>query len=258
MFYLLVGAGVLELPALVALVRCGGSAAAEVRRGAGGCSWPGRSRSRPGWPRSGSSASGVRLGAGPAAAQADPDPAGQAAPRRRRLPDRPGQRHPPRPARGVGRTPADRRHDQRAGRRPGRDRRRPGRRLGRRARARPPRRCATCAAGTARSSSPATTSTSPATRSGSTRSTRLGMRPLRNERVELPGGLDLAGVNDVTGASATATRPDFANALAGRDPSPAGGAARPPADPGPRRGRRTGSTCSCPGTPTAARWCRST
>jgi len=27
---------------------------------------------------------------------------------------------------------------------------------------------------------------------------RLGLRPLRNARVELPGGLDIAGVNDPT------------------------------------------------------------
>ncbi|NUO58449.1 MAG: metallophosphoesterase [Hamadaea sp.] len=45
----------------------------------------------------------------------------------------------------------------------------------------------------------------------------LGLKPLRNERVELPGGLDLAGVNDVTGASFD-DGPDFAKALDGRDP----------------------------------------
>ena len=46
----------------------------------------------------------------------------------------------------------------------------------------------------------------------------LGIRPLRNERLELPGGLDLAGVNDVTGALYD-DAPDYAKALAGRDPS---------------------------------------
>lgn len=47
---------------------------------------------------------------------------------------------------------------------------------------------------------------------------RLGLRPLRNQRVELPGGLDLAGVNDVTGGD-YADAPDLGRALAGRDPS---------------------------------------
>jgi predicted MPP superfamily phosphohydrolase len=47
---------------------------------------------------------------------------------------------------------------------------------------------------------------------------RLGMRPLRNERLELPGGLDLAGVNDLTGRS-YGDGPDLDAALAGRDPS---------------------------------------
>ena len=41
----------------------------------------------------------------------------------------------------------------------------------------------------------------------------LGVRPLRNERVELAPGLDLAGIEDPTGA------PDLPRALAGRDPS---------------------------------------
>jgi uncharacterized protein len=48
----------------------------------------------------------------------------------------------------------------------------------------------------------------------------LGVRPLRNERIELPGGLDLAGVNDVTGSS-YGDGPDVGRALAGRDPSKA-------------------------------------
>ena len=43
----------------------------------------------------------------------------------------------------------------------------------------------------------------------------LGVRPLRNERVELPG-FDLAGVNDATGG-AYDDGPDVAAALAGRD-----------------------------------------
>jgi predicted MPP superfamily phosphohydrolase len=47
---------------------------------------------------------------------------------------------------------------------------------------------------------------------------RLGMRPLRNERVELPGGLDLAGVNDLTG-DGFGDGPDVGRALLGRDPS---------------------------------------
>jgi uncharacterized protein len=47
---------------------------------------------------------------------------------------------------------------------------------------------------------------------------RLGMRPLRNARVELPGGLDLAGVNDATGGS-FGDAPDIGRALSGRDPS---------------------------------------
>lgn len=45
--------------------------------------------------------------------------------------------------------------------------------------------------------------------------TELGVRPLRNERVEI-GGLDLAGVNDLSG-SAYGDGPDFATALGGRD-----------------------------------------
>ncbi|MBX6751673.1 MAG: metallophosphoesterase [Micromonosporaceae bacterium] len=46
--------------------------------------------------------------------------------------------------------------------------------------------------------------------------TRLGMRPLRNERVALPEGIDLAGVNDVAGQS-YGDGPDFEAALRGRD-----------------------------------------
>jgi predicted MPP superfamily phosphohydrolase len=41
----------------------------------------------------------------------------------------------------------------------------------------------------------------------------LGVRPLRNERVEVAPGLDLAGIEDPTGA------PDLSRALLGRDPS---------------------------------------
>ena len=44
---------------------------------------------------------------------------------------------------------------------------------------------------------------------------RLGVRPLRNERLEL-GGLDLAGVNDLTGGDFD-DAPDFGKALGGRD-----------------------------------------
>jgi len=47
---------------------------------------------------------------------------------------------------------------------------------------------------------------------------RLGIRPLRNEFVELPDGLDLAGVNDVTGAG-YGDGPNVAHALDGHDPS---------------------------------------
>ncbi|MET0134174.1 MAG: metallophosphoesterase [Kibdelosporangium sp.] len=45
---------------------------------------------------------------------------------------------------------------------------------------------------------------------------RLGIRTLRNERVELPG-FDLAGVTDVTGSDMR-DAPDFDRALGGRDP----------------------------------------
>jgi predicted MPP superfamily phosphohydrolase len=44
---------------------------------------------------------------------------------------------------------------------------------------------------------------------------RLGVRPLRNERVDL-GGLDLAGVNDLNGTD-FGDAPDFAKALGNRD-----------------------------------------
>jgi predicted MPP superfamily phosphohydrolase len=47
--------------------------------------------------------------------------------------------------------------------------------------------------------------------------TALGVRPLRNERLEIDG-LDLAGVNDVTGEEYD-DGPDFARTLDGRDPS---------------------------------------
>ncbi len=46
----------------------------------------------------------------------------------------------------------------------------------------------------------------------------LGVRPLRNQRVEIPGGLDLAGVNDATGAG-YGDPADYDKALAGRDRS---------------------------------------
>ncbi|HEX6683974.1 MAG TPA: metallophosphoesterase [Candidatus Limnocylindrales bacterium] len=46
--------------------------------------------------------------------------------------------------------------------------------------------------------------------------TRLGMRPLRNERLEI-GGFDLAGVDDVTGSQFDLGGPDFGKALGGRD-----------------------------------------
>ncbi|WP_213451112.1 metallophosphoesterase [Rhizomonospora bruguierae] len=46
---------------------------------------------------------------------------------------------------------------------------------------------------------------------------RLGLRVLRNERVEI-AGLDLAGVNDATGGE-QGDPPDYDRALAGRDPS---------------------------------------
>jgi predicted MPP superfamily phosphohydrolase len=46
----------------------------------------------------------------------------------------------------------------------------------------------------------------------------LGLTPLRNERVELAPGLDLAGVNDVTGGS-FGDGPDFDATLRDRDPA---------------------------------------
>jgi predicted MPP superfamily phosphohydrolase len=46
---------------------------------------------------------------------------------------------------------------------------------------------------------------------------RLGVRPLRNERVEI-GGLDLAGVNDL-GGEQFGDGPDFGRALGDRDPA---------------------------------------
>jgi predicted MPP superfamily phosphohydrolase len=45
---------------------------------------------------------------------------------------------------------------------------------------------------------------------------RLGLRPLRNERLEIRG-LDLAGVNDVTGGQIAGGGPDFDKALGNRD-----------------------------------------
>ncbi|MER7946128.1 metallophosphoesterase [Streptomyces sp. NPDC096079] len=44
----------------------------------------------------------------------------------------------------------------------------------------------------------------------------LGLRPLRNARVEVPAGFDLAGVDDVAGES-EGQGPDFARALGDRD-----------------------------------------
>ncbi|MEU1277763.1 metallophosphoesterase [Streptomyces sp. NPDC005805] len=44
----------------------------------------------------------------------------------------------------------------------------------------------------------------------------LGLRPLRNERVEIAGGFDLAGVDDVAGED-MGQGPDFARALGDRD-----------------------------------------
>ncbi|WP_030687555.1 metallophosphoesterase [Streptomyces globisporus] len=44
----------------------------------------------------------------------------------------------------------------------------------------------------------------------------LGLRPLRNARVEIPAGFDLAGVDDVAGES-EGQGPDFARALGDRD-----------------------------------------
>ncbi|MFI8510723.1 metallophosphoesterase [Streptomyces sp. NPDC085460] len=46
----------------------------------------------------------------------------------------------------------------------------------------------------------------------------LGMRPLRNERLEIPAGFDLAGVDDVAGES-EGQGPDFGRALGDRDRS---------------------------------------
>jgi uncharacterized protein len=47
---------------------------------------------------------------------------------------------------------------------------------------------------------------------------RLGLQTLRNERAQLPGGLDIAGVNDPTGGS-FGDGPDFDRAMADRDPA---------------------------------------
>jgi uncharacterized protein len=47
---------------------------------------------------------------------------------------------------------------------------------------------------------------------------RLGLRPLRNARAQLPSGVDIAGVNDPTGGS-FGDGPDFARAMADRDPA---------------------------------------
>jgi predicted MPP superfamily phosphohydrolase len=83
----------------------------------------------------------------------------------------------------------------------------------------------------------------------------LGVRVLRNERVDVLG-LDLAGVNDVTGGS-VGDGPDFDRALDGRD------AARPvvllahqPVQA--REASRKGVDLQLSGTPTAGRWCPST
>jgi predicted MPP superfamily phosphohydrolase len=46
----------------------------------------------------------------------------------------------------------------------------------------------------------------------------LGIRPLRNERVELAPGLDLAGIHDPTGRGVPGHAPDLPRALEGRDP----------------------------------------
>ncbi|TXS56551.1 metallophosphoesterase [Streptomyces sp. t39] len=46
----------------------------------------------------------------------------------------------------------------------------------------------------------------------------LGLKPLRNERVEIAGGFDLAGVDDIAGED-TGQGPDFARALGDRDRS---------------------------------------
>ncbi len=127
-------------------------------------------------------------------------------------------RHPPRPADRPRARRAHRRRHQLGRRRPRRGRRRPGRRhrrragRGRRAAAR------TSAPGTAPTSSPATTSTTPASRSGSPRSTRLGMRPLRNERLEL-GRASTWPASTTWPAATSGDGPDFAAALGDRDPS---------------------------------------
>jgi predicted MPP superfamily phosphohydrolase len=47
---------------------------------------------------------------------------------------------------------------------------------------------------------------------------RLGVNPLRNEGLTVAGGIELVGVNDVTGKS-YGDGPDFDRALAGRDPN---------------------------------------
>ena len=47
---------------------------------------------------------------------------------------------------------------------------------------------------------------------------QLGIRPLRNERLEVAPGLDLAGIDDLS-ATGPGHGPDLARALAGRDPN---------------------------------------
>jgi len=46
----------------------------------------------------------------------------------------------------------------------------------------------------------------------------LGIRPLRNERLELAPGLDLAGIHDASGTGRRGYAPDLDRALAGRQP----------------------------------------
>ena len=90
---------------------------------------------------------------------------------------------------------------------------------------------------------------------------RLGVQPLRNENTVIRRGgaaFDLAGVNDISGDSPSTTGPDFDRALSGRDSSQADGSARAPTGSGGRRRPRTGWTCSCPATRTAASCGRST
>ena len=116
---------------------------------------------------------------------------------------------------------------------------------------------ATSGPGTARTSSPATTSTTRAIEEWVDEVARLGVRPLRNERLEI-GRAGPGRASTISAAAEFGDGPDFGRALGDRDTArPVVLMAHQPVA-APARPRRTGSTCRCPGTRTAARWRRST